>query len=300
MLAESHVKMVQFNKLHPLIILIYYISIFGFTIYNQNPIMIMISLVSSIVMAYLSIDIHTFKKRLKYLLLIFVLIVIINPIFSHKGMNALFYVNGNAITVESIVYGFVFASIIISVMFWFISFNEIMSSDKIVYLFGQALPIISIIIAMVLRFIPHFQRRMDTINEVSNINGDGKPTLANKINHALKNFSIIVTWGFENSLDTANSMKARGYLLKNKSFYANFRFTKKDSRFLVILIILLIMALISQFVNDYYFYYFPEIAKIDNSLLGIFGYFIYLLLMSLPLIYEGREALKWHILVSRI
>lgn len=268
--------------------------------YNQNPIMIAISLVLSIIMAYLSIDIHTFKKRLVYILIIFVLIVIVNPIFSHKGVSALFYVNGNAITVESIVYGFVFASIISSIMFWFISFNEIMSSDKIVYLFGRSFPIISIIIAMVLRFIPHFQRRIDTINEASSVNNGVKLSFNNKIKHTIKNFSIIVTWGFENSLDTANSMKARGYLLKNKSFYTNFHFTKRDYRFLFSLIFLLLVALISQFINDYYFYYFPTIAKVDNSLLGIMGYFIYLLLMSLPLVYEGREAMRWHILVSRI
>lgn len=40
--------------------------------------------------------------------------------------------------------------------------------------------------------------------------------------------SIVVTWALENALDTADSMKSRGYGLPKRTAFSLFRFTLRD------------------------------------------------------------------------
>ena len=47
-----------------------------------------------------------------------------------------------------------------SVVLWFSSYNEVMTSDKFVYLFGRVIPALSLVLSMSLRFIPKFKAQM--------------------------------------------------------------------------------------------------------------------------------------------
>ena len=68
-------------------------------------------------------------------------------------------------TLESILYGIVAASMVATVICWFSCFNKIMTSDKFIYLFGRIIPSLSLILSMTFRFVPKFKEQ---VQEVSN------------------------------------------------------------------------------------------------------------------------------------
>ena len=77
------------------------------------------------------------------------MMALINPAFNHEGVTIIDYLpSGNPLTLESIVYGFTSAVMIVSVICHFSCYNEIMTSDKFIYLFGKIIPAMSLIISM--------------------------------------------------------------------------------------------------------------------------------------------------------
>ena len=56
-------------------------------------------------------------------------------------------------------------------MLWFSSYNEIMTSDKFVYLFGRVIPALSLVLSMTLRFVPKFKAQMQTVMEAQRCGG---------------------------------------------------------------------------------------------------------------------------------
>lgn len=294
--------MSEFSKLNPWVILIYYIIVIFLSMFFNNPVLLLTSFVFALTMAIKASGWTKFKKGIWFYLIMFSLIVIINPIFVHQGATTLFYVNGNPYTLEAIVYGFVFGFILLSLILWFNSFNVIMTSDKIIYLFAKFVPTIGLIISMILRFIPRFQKHLTEIMAFSNLNNTGtnKSNIVTKGRNSTRTFSILLTWTFENSLDVANSMKSKGYGLLGRTSFHLFKFEKRDLIILLIMLGLLTLNIFNYYYIDYYFYYYPDIAPIKHDLLAIYGYVSYALLLAIPLIFEIKEDLKWRYLKSKI
>lgn len=93
-----------------------------------------------------------FRTNIKYMIPLILLTALINPAFSHQGVTILTYFpSGNPLTLESIMYGIMAAFMLVTVICWFSCFNCVISSDKMVYLFGKAAPVLSLILSMTLR-----------------------------------------------------------------------------------------------------------------------------------------------------
>ena len=49
-----------------------------------------------------------------------------------------------------------------------------------------------------------------------------------KVRYALNMVSILVTWALENAIETADSMKSRGYGLRGRTAFSIYRFNRRD------------------------------------------------------------------------
>lgn len=52
--------------------------------------------------------------------------------------------------------------------------------------------------------------------------------LIKRAKHGIKIMSILVTWALENAIDTADSMKDRGYGLPGRTAFSIYRFDRRD------------------------------------------------------------------------
>ena len=113
---------------------------------------------------------------------------------------------------------------------WFSCYNQIMTSDKFIYLFGRIIPAMSLMLSMALRFVPHFIAQLKVIRNGQKCVGmdvsNGK--WFKKVRYALNMVSILVTWALENAIETADSMKSRGYGLKGRTAFSIYRLNRRD------------------------------------------------------------------------
>ena len=222
----------SFSSYHPILNFIFFAVVLGVTMFVTHPAVLTISLISA---ATYNCIIRGIKPMLKSLFGIAIpmgaLAIIVNPLVNHYGVTTLGYMkNGNPITLETIVYGFIMALMLSAVIMWFSCYNEVMTTDKFIYIFGRIIPGLSLVLSMALRFVPRFLKQAKNIDRARRGIGEN-PSSGNfikRIKCAITNCSILITWALENSIDTADSMKARGYGSRKRTAYSLFYFEKKD------------------------------------------------------------------------
>ena len=328
----------EFSRYHPVVNLIFYLLVLGTTMFQMSVGLVFISLFSSVVYYFM------LKKTegLKYCAVVVGIIIvsaIINPLFSHKGGTLLFYLfTGNPVTLESIIYGLISAIIIGAMLLWFSTFNQVMGVERILGAIGKVLPNVSLLITMIMRFIPQYtrhQRKVSMVNKVNKRNYGEKINLLNRektekenviearkrqkkkndiearkkqkkkngidkiidsIKEGSRTFSITTTWALENSIYTADSMKARGFGTGRRTNYSNYKFQKRDYLLMGWLVILWLVVVFSLEREKVYTYYYPFIQVKNNVVV----YLIYGLLCLTPVLINVKEEIRWLILKSRI
>lgn len=288
-----------FSTCHPLINLVYFVVVLVCAMCLTHPVFMAISL--TVVCCYATL-LYGFQKgvceKLRILLPMTVMVMGINTLFNHYGVTVLFYLpNGNAITLEAMVYGLVMAAMLTQVILWFSCYTRVMTSDKFIYLFGRVLPALSLILSMCLRFVPCFAKQAGKINQAQK--GIGQDPAEGKVLEKLKkgfaNFSILTTWGLENGVDTADSMRARGYGLSGRTSFSIFRFDNRDRKILGLMTVLAICLAAGIWKGSAWVQYNPAIRiGGKNTLWMTAGTCLsYLAFCMLPVGMELYERKKW-------
>ena len=154
-----------FSGYHPVVNFIYFLFVIIFGMFFMHPVCLIISLLGSLSYAIYLNPQRMLRFSCHYLLPILLVTALVNPAFNHEGATVLFYLeNGNPITLESILYGIAAAIMLVTVFAWFSCYNHVMTSDKFIYLFGRMIPALSLILSMVLRFVPRFKEQLQVVS----------------------------------------------------------------------------------------------------------------------------------------
>ena len=278
-----------FSYYHSAVILLYFASAIIFSMCTLNPIFVLLSfLCSAVYLCYLK----GFKQYIKSLWIYLIILLIVglsNIIFNSLGLTVLFYIGDKPITFESLIYGICSGGMLINVLQWFSCYSIIMTSDKFLSLFGGIIPTIAMMLSMVFRYIPDTIRKANQINTAQNaLLGNEKQDKKTRFNQGITLASSLMEWSMENSIETADSMRARGYLSGKRSHYKNERFTLYDMVSFIILLCLIIINALVIFIIANKFVFYPVISYNINFLwLCIF----YAILLLYPMLLEGRESL---------
>lgn len=288
--------MIEFKNYHPIVNFIYFVAVIGFTCVFMHPVCLIISLFCAFLYSVLMGGKKTLKTNLLYMLPMMVVTALVNPLFNHEGFTILaFFPNGNPLTFESLIYG-AFASImLVSVICWFWCYNRIMTSDKFIYLFGKFIPSLSLIFSMTLRFVPKFSQQLKTIVLAQKCIGRdiNSGNIKIRIKNGLTILSVMITWAFENAIDTIDSMKSRGYGLSGRTAFSVFKFGKKDKIMLFSILLLSAYMIVGAISGRIDFVYFPYISTPKITAGGVSLFICYFILCGLPIIAELMEGLKW-------
>lgn len=280
------------KQLHPLVSVVYYLTILLITMMVDNPICVVISITGGVISIAVNKGIEGTCKSLLWFLPIILITAVINPLFSHEGITIIGYFhNGNPITLESIWYGVGMAGVLAAVILWFVSVNEIMTTEKIMYLFGRLTPSLAIVFALALRITPRFAAHVKQVYDIRRLvyKASGTTGLAG-IKCASEALSASVTWILDDSLHTAESMKCRGYGLPGRKAYSRYIFRRYDAIWLMV-IILLFLYIMHGFINgNVYWQYYPYISGSLNEVnaIGVFVAYIFLCLSPSFLIKRGK------------
>ena len=293
-----------FSSYHPIVNMTFFVVVIGFSMFLMHPIILGFSLVSSFVYTLCLNGKKAVRVGLVFVLPMFLLTAILNPLFNHRGATILAYLpNGNPITLESVVYGIAASVMLVSVVSWFSCFNAIMTGDKFVYLFGRIAPALSLILAMSLRLVPRFITQAKIIGQAQRGIGrnvsDGN--LLTRARHGIRILSILTTWALENAIETADSMKSRGYGLPGRTAFSIFRFSKRDGRAMAYIVGSAIVVMAGAVLDVYSFRYFPTIAHNAGEFHGAWAVLVFAVFSTLclfPIIVKlewKRGAVKWKV-----
>ena len=289
-----------FGGFHPLSAFVYLLSVAILTMFSTNPVVLAISLVGSAAFCALISKPREILSDIGFYIPLFVLISLTNPLFSHNGVTPLFFLNGNPVTLEAILYGIDIAAAAVAALLWFRCFSKIMTSDKILWLFGKTLPKTALVLSMALRFIPLFKRKWREIKSAQTAMGYySERGMVAKITGNMRIFSALVTWILENAVGTGASMRARGYGLRGRSHFSIFRFRAGD-----LVLLLSAAGLTGGFIAGtvlgvYKFSFYPAVTALDFSPTALIFYGIFAVTALLPASVEIFHRLRWNFLVSR-
>lgn len=281
-----------FKNFHPITLFFYFLFVLFISIFSFNPLFLLFGFFGSISFyACISDFKAVFKSIIFYIILIFA-VTATNPIFSHNGATVLFFINDNRITLEALIYGAVLGLMIAVAVIWFRCFNLVFDSEKILYFLGKSFPRLALVFSMTLNFIPNLLRSFKNINTAQRLSGKKN----SRIKRYLNSFSAVITQSMENAMITSDSMKARGYGLKKRTFYSRFKFTFYDLTYLAVSIVLFSLSLAGN--TSFEFYPYFVIPKADT--LNILSYISFLILSFIPFLFEVKEGAKWKFLISKI
>lgn len=292
--------MKSFGEYNPIAVFVFYAAVTVSVMFSMDPVLLALSLLGASTLYFA----RTGRAGLRGFWFYLVLPVVLglgNPIFNHNGVTVLFVLNNNPVTLESACCGLAMGGMLSAVMLWFRTFSQIMTSDKLLYLFGSVSPKLALILSMTLRYIPLFRRQAQKTQQAQRALGLYKEdNILDNLRGGVRVFSVMVTWALENGVITADSMTARGYGIGRRSHFAIFRFRKADGILVGAALGLLALTLMGLGLDAVGWVFYPRLTMPEVSLLSYISYFSYGLLCLLPATLEILEAIKWRSLRSAI
>ena len=291
-----------FARFHPWVNFIYFAGAIVFSVAVVHPVCMAFGLIGA-ALFYILLSGRKCIRRLLGLLVLFIFITAINPLFNTYGSRVLFSVFGRPYTFEALCYGAQVAAMLVSMLLWFGCYNAVLTSDKFTALFSSLAPSLSLLLVMVFRMVPNFIKKGNQLISARRSIGKGAGETASKkeqLADSMNILSALTSWAFEGGIATSDSMKARGYGCTKRSSFMIYRFTARDTALLAAELILLAAMLFFALKGAFTAEYTPvmEIAPVSGA--GAAGFALYALYMLLPSIIDIREDLNWSILRSKI
>lgn len=279
---------------HPLIGFVFFALALGGTMLLWHPACIAISLVCALAYRVRLDGLRGAGRSLALLLPLMLAAAVVNPLFNHQGATILTYLpTGNPLTLESILFGLAAAGLLGAAALWFGCCTAVMTSDKIVYLFGRVAPALSLLLSMALRFVPRFRAQFRAVNGARHALGrgcgDGGMLVRAKNTAAV--FSILITWCLENAVGTADSMKGRGFGLGSRTAFSLYRMGRRDKLTLAWLAACAVALAACGAAGGFAWRYFPTV----KGEVGAAGLLAYLALCLTPTILNVWEERAWNL-----
>lgn len=282
--------MQRFSAFHPLSSFLYFAAVICITMFSRNPLVIALSFLGA---ALFSVSLKAFHGVWMYLV-IFLLTTLTNPLFSHNGVTPLFFLNGNPITLEAILYGAYLGGMIAATLLWFSCYNKVITTDKFLCLFGRITPKAALVVSMALRLVPRFIADGKNMLEIQNSLGRSSGGLIKKIKKYIAVFSCLITRSLESAVEQTDSMKARGYGERKRVSFSRFRFSTGD--FVLMAVTAVCFICVVFFGDVLNFNYYPEIDALSASP----AYFLCAVFFILPSAINLWSEIKWKFWISKI
>lgn len=290
------------DRLHPLTVFLFYLSILVLTMTATHPAALLPLFVCAVLLTAVQIGWKRTLSGVPLAVLLLLSVAAINLFLVHRGARILFFLSGRPVTLEAGFAGLSSGVMILSVILFSACLSRSLPADRMLSLFSRRLPRLALLLRMAVGFLPRFRLRYREITEArASLGVADESGGLGKIRARLSDLSILTTLMLEQSMDQADGMRARGYGLPGSTRALCEPRTRRDVVLSVLLVLLLVPALFPLVtgLGDWNWYPFDEAALVPDLPLTL-AFAAGVLVALLPIILEGKETLKWHILRSRI
>lgn len=291
----------RFSSCHPAVNLIFYVFAIGITMFSIDPAFLAVTTIFAWTYSVLLKGVKTLKANILMMLPIVVVMTLVNGLLTHNGATVLFFINDSRITLEAFAYGLAAAVLLTAVVIWFVSFNAVMSSDKLIYIFGKVAPVLGLTLSMIFRFIPLLKKRFKEIRMGQQCMGRHTESgIFTKTRQLCKEVSILISWSLEASIETSDSMEARGYGLHGRTSFHLFKMSPTDWVTLAAISVTGTIAAIGCAMGKTRIYFYPVIKFAEWDFTRVITLISFALLLAVPMILDITGERKWQQLCLEI
>lgn len=278
---------------HPALQFGYCAALIVFSMTVMQPIYVGVSFLGALSFSVYLRGLPAVLKNLIWQLPLVFLITFVNPLFASVGSTELFRVGTQAVYLESYLYGCCMGLMLVSVLLWFSNASRILSSDKVLALFGNSLPTIGLMISMSLRLVPQFIERGRQIHDTAQACTCSQlPSTKDKLQSYMRLISVLMAWSMEDSLETAVAMKARAWSSTvRRTSYQRYHFCSFDAGISFVLGGLVLLNAVLAGIALSHFHFYPTMS----TLMLWWGYLPYAILVFLPLLYCLVDDFRWRL-----
>ena len=192
---------------------------------------------------------------------------------------------GNNMTLESFVYGLVIGLRFATLCMWLEAMFRVVSSDKVVCLFGKVSPLLSLFLTILLRLIPRIGQEARRINLAQKGIGRGsnQGNIFRRLVNCLRIFSMLITWMISALALESDSMRSRGSLLRGRTAFSIYRFDNRDRAFVIALFSCITLTATGVILGASKMWYNPRIIWRPLNGIGVVTAIGYLTLCLMPL-----------------
>ncbi|MCL2324811.1 MAG: energy-coupling factor transporter transmembrane protein EcfT [Actinomycetia bacterium] len=269
------------EDLHPATVLVFFALVISLTVFILHPVVVSCSFVGALLFSALLRGLRATGKLLAGLLVLAAFAVALNVLFAAGTLR----------------YGLVLAVMLAAALLWFSCYNVVVTPDTFLATVGRIVPSLALTISLALRFVPRYLRQLKRIAAAQR--GLGKEAgrgLRARLEQGFATLAILTNWAFESALDTADSMRARGYGTGGRSAYAPWRFTRRDGLVLAIILACAALVVLSSATGALSVRFLPSFQMSAPIAATV----AFALLCLLPALLELRKELVWRTLSSRI
>lgn len=282
-----------FSKRHPAVNFLFFLGAIGAGVLIQHPAYLIAGIATGAIY-YLLLNGKKGIKMLLGMVLLFVVLTVMNPLFNTRGQQVLFDLFGRPYTLEALIYGAAVGGIFVTMLLWFGCYNKVLTGDKFTSLFGNLIPSISLVLVMIFRLVPNFIRKIRQLagarKSIGKAGGE-QASAREKLSDGMTVLGAMTSWALEGSLVTGDSMRARGYGVAKRSSFMIYRMTLSDWLLLGVMVLLLALTVLAACLGQTGAVFVPSVQVAPLSW-GVAVYSAYLLI---PTALQISETIRWRI-----
>ncbi|WP_053367527.1 energy-coupling factor transporter transmembrane component T [Bacillus sp. FJAT-27245] len=284
------------NRLHPLTAFGYYAGALAMLLMFQHPVFLFAGFILLLLVNFVQDRCRNLRRWLFFILTSGLLLFAVNPLFNERGRHILFEWGSHRITLEAVILGGMASLSVMGIIALFVSYNEIMALNKLLFLFSKTMPQFAVLLMLTLRFIPLMRVRLGEIAAVQASKGItvASGTVRERAKNGMLYIQALLVFSLEEAIQTADSMKARGYGTGRRSAYHYFRFRRQDWLSFCVLVSAFCFAVYGRIKGWGMLAVYPimEGAGLSGAETGLLAAVI--CFVGFPAIIELKGAFRWH------
>lgn len=279
-----------FSTYHPVVVALYFTATIVFSLLTLQPLYVLLScMVGAAYLVYLK-GWRSLGSILAMGFFMVVVIAAINIFFGRQGATSLVFIFGQSVTLEAVLFSVCTAGMLVGVVQWFFCLSEVLTTSRFLHLFSHILPTIALVLSMIFRLIPALVVRYKRISDaqIALLGGKEETAKRDRAKQAVRLSSVLMAVSMEDSIVTADSMRARGYGTKKRSTFSEYVWERRDKRALSVILVCIVVVAGLMLTTPTEWSFFPTMPPLDTRW---WGYLVYTMLLSMPLFVEGKAFL---------
>lgn len=280
-----------FATYHPAVAFVFLACAIVISMAALQPVFVALSFLGALACSVVCRGARATAGSFVWIVPLWLVVAIANPLFSASGSTEILRIGVRAVYAESLVYGACSGGMLACVFLWFSSYAACMNSANTMALFGNVLPIVSLMVSQVMRLVPQFVARGRGIAAAQDAVSAAAPqTKRQQTAGRLRIVSVLMGWGMEDGIERSDAMRARGYDCgARRTTYKRYRFGRADASVLAAIVVLAAVAGACAAAVCLRFSFYPTLSGWG----AWWAYLPYALLMAVPSALRFKEWLLW-------